>query len=143
MLKVSCSPAPARVAKVLGSYVSLHWPWEKIDPDSRFRWDGQVAFPVDPDSWEWSHTLFRTEPSPQDLRSGDPCQVGIPETLVRVIDIAHYDPPADLGRLPRPHTMLVVLPVDHPTDPLQEDEGATIEIGSAAPIVMELMHQAE
>ncbi|MGY0017509.1 hypothetical protein [Streptomyces sp. cg35] len=142
VLRVSCSPASARVADVRGSYISVEWPWEKIDPDSRFRWNGQVAFPVDPGSWEWSYTLFRTEPSPQYLNRGDSCSVSIPETLVRVVDIRRHDPPLDLGRLPRPHTRLVVLPVDASSDALQEDEAATIEIESAAPIAMELVEQA-
>ncbi|AOR34278.1 hypothetical protein BFF78_27375 [Streptomyces fodineus] len=101
-----------------------------------------MAFPVDPGSWEWSYTLFRTEPSPQYLNRGDLCSVSIPETLVRVVDILRHDPPLDLGQLPRPHTRLVVLPIDASSDPLQEDEGATIEIESAAPIAIELVGRA-
>ncbi|MGW6403372.1 hypothetical protein [Streptomyces sp. NPDC055134] len=141
VLRVSCSPARARVADVQGFYIYVEWPWEKVDPDAQFRWNGQVAFPVDPGSWEWSYTLFRTEPSPQYLNRGDSCSVSIPETLVRVVDILLHDPPLDVGRLPRPHTRLVVLPVDASSDVLQEDEGVTIEIESAAPIAIELVER--
>lgn len=142
VLRVGCSPARARVADVRGSYIFVEWPWGKVDPDSRFRWNGQRAFPVDPGSGEWSYTLFRTEPNPQYLNRGDLCSVSIPETLVRVVDVLRHDPPLDLGRLPRPRTRLVVVPVDVSSDALQEDEAATIEIESAAPMTIELVRRA-
>ncbi|MFF4591035.1 hypothetical protein [Streptomyces sp. NPDC001388] len=65
--------------------------------------------------------------------------MGIPEMLVRIIDIGHYDPPIDVGWLPRPHTMLVVLPVGRPRHPLAEEEADTIDLPSAAPLDIELM----
>ncbi|MFG2364608.1 hypothetical protein ACGFY3_23665 [Streptomyces mirabilis] len=136
VLRVSCAPTPARVAEVSPFYVSVEWPWGGIDPDSQYRWNGQVALPVEPDSWEWS--LFRTEQDPRTLKANDTCLVGIPETLVRVLDVAHYDPPTDTGRLPRPHTLMTVLPVDYPSiEGSDEDEGDTIELDGAAPIAIE------
>ncbi|MGW1756751.1 hypothetical protein [Streptomyces mirabilis] len=136
VLRVSCTPTPARVAEVSPFYVSVEWPWGGIDPDSQYRWNGQVALPVEPDSWEWS--LFRTEQDPRTLKANDTCLVGIPETLVRVLDVAHYDPPTDTGRLPRPHTLMTVLPVDYPSiEGSDEDEGDTIELDGAAPIAIE------
>ncbi|MGW0469738.1 hypothetical protein [Streptomyces coeruleorubidus] len=65
-----------------------------------------------PDYQVGDRSLFRTEQDPRTLKPYDTCLVGIPETLVRVIDVGHYDPPMDTGRLPRPHTLLIVLPVE-------------------------------
>ncbi|MFF3663875.1 hypothetical protein [Streptomyces olivochromogenes] len=136
VLRVSCTPTPARVAEVSPFYVSVEWPWGGIDPDSQYRWNSQVALPVEPDSWEWS--LFRTEQDPRTLKANATCLVGIPETLVRVLDVAHYDPPTDTGQLPRPHTLMTVLPVDYPSiEGSDEDEGDTIELDGAAPIAIE------
>ncbi len=85
---------------------------------------------------------MRTEQAPRTLKPDDTCLVGIPETLVRVIDVGHYDPPIDTGRLPRPHTLLIVLPVDGPRgEGNREDEGDTIELESAAPVAMERVPQ--
>lgn len=39
--------------------------------------------------------------------------------LVRIIDIGRFVPPADAGWFPRPHTMVIVLPVDHPHTPMR------------------------
>jgi hypothetical protein len=140
ILRVSCAPALARVTEISSSHVSIEWPWGESDPDSRYCWNGRFALPVEPDGWEWS--LFRTEQDPRTLKPYDTCLVGIPETLVRVIDVGHYDPPMDTGRLPRPHTLLIVLPVDRPSaDGSSEDEGDTIELDSAAPIAMERVPQ--
>lgn len=136
ILRVSCAPATARVTAVSRFDVSIEWPWGAADPDSLYGWNGCFALPVNVDGQDWS--LFRTGQDPRSLQTNDMCLVGIPKALVRVIDVGHYDPPMDTGRLPRPHTLLIVLPVDHPgTEESSEDEGDTIELDSAAPIVIE------
>ncbi|MDQ0844049.1 hypothetical protein [Streptomyces sp. V1I6] len=139
VLRVSCPSAKAHVAEVSQFYVSIEWPWAKVDPNSAIEWNGRVAIPRNKDSHEWAVGLFRTAPEPWHLEAGDTCHVGIPERLVRVIDIGHYDPPADVGWLPRPHTMLIVLPADHAHDPVRDDDGETIDLESAAPIKIELV----
>ncbi|WP_203181485.1 hypothetical protein [Streptomyces pratensis] len=58
---------------------------------------------------------------------------------MRITDIGLHDPPADVGWLPRPHTMLIVLPADRPHEPDAEEEGDTIDLDSAAPIRIELI----
>ncbi|MFF3174156.1 hypothetical protein ACFVQ0_16165 [Streptomyces sp. NPDC057900] len=68
--------------------------------------------------------------------------VGIHEMLVRIIDIGRYDPPQDVGRLPRPHTMLVVVPADYSDEALSEDAGDTIDLDSAAPLAVELVFRS-
>ncbi|MFD7796485.1 hypothetical protein [Streptomyces sp. NPDC059759] len=96
-------------------------------------------------------SLFKTDPEPWNLHVGDSCLVGIvgdsclvgiPETLVRIIDIGRYDPPQDVGWLPRPHTMLVVVPADYPDEALFEDAGDTIDLDSAAPLAVELVSRS-
>ena len=128
---------PVRVVDVSEFHASVEWPWGQIDPDSQFRWNGQRAFARSADSDDWIRSLFRTEPEPWNLVAGSECKVGIPETIVQVIDVYHYDLPQDIGWLPRPHTMLTVIPADHPEYADLEDAGDTIDIPSAAPITIE------
>ncbi|NNN37501.1 hypothetical protein HLK59_45685 [Streptomyces sp. S3(2020)] len=145
ILRVTCPWTPAEVAGVTGRYAVLVWPWAEIDPESRFGWDGRVAVPTDPDSPERWQDVFRTEPKPWLLSAGDTCLVGVPETLVRVLDIDHHDPLADRGWLPRPHTTLVVAHLDQPQEPMwpeEEGEGFTIDPGSFAPLTLELVSRA-
>ncbi|MEV1174988.1 hypothetical protein [Nonomuraea sp. NPDC049784] len=145
VLRVTCPPTSARVADVSRFYATVEWPWGEIDPDSQYRWNGQVAFPTDPDSYEWLLDVFRTNPEPQHLAPGDTCLVGVPETLVRVLEIIRHDPRADVGWLPRPHTTLVVSLVDQPRVTDEEDDeeegegGFTIELDSAAPLTLEVV----
>lgn len=139
VLRVSCPPARTHVAEVSQFYVSVEWPWAQIDPESEILWNGRVAIPRNADSHDWVIGLFRTDPEPWHLEAGDTCRVGIPERLVRVIDIGHYDPPADVGWLPRPHTMLIVLPAEYSFPPVRDDDGETIDLESAAPIRLELV----
>ncbi|MEV6679713.1 hypothetical protein AB0N09_23070 [Streptomyces erythrochromogenes] len=117
------------------SEVSVEWPWAGIDPQSAFGWNGRRAFATSPDSPDRTMSLFKTDPEPWNLHVGDTCLVGIPETLVRVVDIGRYDPPQDVGWLPRPHTMLVVVPAEV----LGEDDGDTIDLDSAALVTIELV----
>ncbi|MDT0464337.1 hypothetical protein [Streptomyces gibsoniae] len=138
VLSVSCPSARARVARVTPFEISVDWPWAQIDPDSEVRWNGRRAIPRAVPNGEWGG-LFQVDPHAGHLEAGGSCLVGIPETLVRIIDIGRFDPPADVGWLPRPHTMLIVLPVDDPHDPHAEDEGDTIDLESAAPIKIELI----
>jgi hypothetical protein len=140
VLRVTCPPSPARIGKVTRFYASVIWPWGEIDPDSKYRWNGEVAFPT-PDSRE-SPGLFRTDPEPHHLVAGESCLVGIPETLVGVVDVIRHDPPQDVGWLPRPHTTLAVIPVDIPVDQLaaaEGQEGDLIRLDSFAPISLEVV----
>ncbi|WP_367325716.1 hypothetical protein [Streptomyces sp. HUAS ZL42] len=136
VLLVSCPSACARVVNVTPFDISVEWPWAQIDPDSEIQWNGSRAIPRGTPTGEWGG-LLQVDPHAGHLEVGDSCLVGIPETLVRIIDIGRFDPPADVGWLPRPHTMLIVLPVDHPHDPRAEEEGDTIDLESAAPIKIE------
>ncbi|GGQ29856.1 hypothetical protein [Streptomyces roseolilacinus] len=138
VLLVSCPSARARVVHVTSCEVSVEWPWAHVDPDSEIQWNGHRAIPRTTTADEWGG-LFRVSPPAGDLKAGDSCLVGIPETLVRIIDIGRFDPPADVGWLPRPHTMVIVLPVDHPHDPHSEEEGDTIDLEAAAPLRIDLV----
>jgi hypothetical protein len=138
VLRVSCPSARARVVHVTPYEISVEWPWAQIDPDSEIRWNGHRAIPRTTADDEWGG-LFRIDPHPGHLEVGDFCLVGIPETLVRIVDIGRFDPPADVGWLPRPHTMLIVLPVGHPHDPDSEEEGDTIDLEAAAPLRIDLL----
>ncbi|WP_435600771.1 hypothetical protein [Streptomyces sp. C10-9-1] len=142
ILRVSCVFAPTRVVEISDRHVSIAWPWEQIDPDSEIRWNGHYAIPRTQGSYESRLSLFQTDPAPWTLSAGDSCGVGIPEQLVRVIDIEHCDPPQEVGWLPRPHTRLIVLPADY-EDPQGLAEGDTISAPSVAPVRFERVQQEE
>ena len=131
---ISCVPTRARVSRTTGRYVFVEWPWRSVDPDSRFRWDGTVAFPVDPESTEWDNMPWRITPRPSELSAGQPCVVEIPAMDVIVERICRYDPPRDTGWTPRPALDIVVRPVE-----TVHDEGSfLLYINAAEPISVEL-----
>ncbi|MGW1030343.1 hypothetical protein ACWD4J_43035 [Streptomyces sp. NPDC002577] len=138
VLLVSCPFVDMRVVHVTAFDVSVEWPWAQIDPESEIQWNGLRGVPRTTRNGEWGG-LFQVDAPAGHLEVGGSCLVGIPETVVRIIDIGRFDPPADVGWLPRPHTMLIVLPVDHPRHPHAEEEGDTIDLESAAPVKIELV----
>lgn len=134
-LVVWCDPEDARVADVRGGYVYIEWPWREVDLSSNKRWNGQLAFPRDPDSLEWANTPWRLDPDPSELEVGETCQVGIPRTAITVRSVRFYDPPRDLGWLPRP---TIGLGVANVADARFGDEaGYVIYVDGAEPISLE------
>lgn len=111
LLHLSSGSGQARVASVSRYWVGMVWPWITIDPASQYRWDGTMAFPRQPDDHEWSDMPWRTDPPPERLEVGDQCRVFMPEMDVRVVDLHHFDPPQDVGSLPRPSWSLAVTPL--------------------------------
>jgi hypothetical protein len=147
ILRVVCPPVTTQVVEISRHYVTVDWPWGKIDPYSKYLWNGQVAFPIDPDSYEWLEGLFYTDPATHHLLVGDTCFVYIPETYVALIDIIHHNPPLDTGQLPQSHTTLVVRRIDH-LEPIvgdddEEDSGIPIELDSATPITLDVVFRAK
>ncbi|MDI2132182.1 hypothetical protein [Yinghuangia seranimata] len=129
-VSLACPPEDARVARVAGSYVFIEWPWRSPDPDSRSRWNGQVALPRDPRSREWLNTPWRVEPDSDLLEVGDACLVGIPPTPVVVQEVRTYDPPKDTGWIPRPTLGLAVVPLGETGD----EAGYVVYVDGAEPI---------
>jgi hypothetical protein len=128
--------------------VILRWPWRRIDPASQYGWTGgEYGFPFD----DLHMTLYRTEPPMQQLRAGQRCRVGIPPTLVHVVDIAVLDTPEDTGMLPRPSGWISLLRagttftprrvtgVDVELIAASEPDGPTPGVELAEPIRMELV----
>ncbi|MFY1697925.1 hypothetical protein [Solwaraspora sp. WMMA2101] len=134
LLLISAEAFDARVAGTTLRRVLIDWPWREIDPDSANSWDGTVAFPRDPDSYDWCNTPWRLEPDPSDLEAGDSCFIGIPPTKVIVIGIEKFEPPADFGFLPRPEYVLEVVPVDMLDD---EEAGFVLYLNGEEPIELE------
>jgi hypothetical protein len=53
ILTVSCPLTEAQVATVRPGYVSIKWPWHRVDPDTpQFRWNGEVAVTCDPTHYD-------------------------------------------------------------------------------------------
>ncbi|MFD5514800.1 hypothetical protein [Streptomyces sp. NPDC127066] len=137
LVKVSLVMTPARVTSVDRHFAYVEWPWGGIDPESRFRWDGNRAFARDPHAEDWLCSPYRTDPEPRHLAENDMCVVGIPEMVTRVVGIDRYEQPQDEGFLPRFLVAVSVLPVDGFAFIDGEDAGDTLYFPSAEPITIE------
>lgn len=129
---LECLPEDARVVQADGKYLYVKWPWGSIDPDSNYKWDGLRAFPVDPQSFEWTNTPWRLEPAPNELSPGDVCMIGIPYSRVLVRGVRRFDPPRDCGSLPRPSSALSVVPLGEFQD--DEEAGYLVYLDGAEPV---------
>jgi hypothetical protein len=133
-LIISCEPTDAMVEGVSNHYVFIKWPWGERDQSSRARWDGSVALPRSESNPEWANTPWRVEPPPRELKAGSSCMVGIPPSRVLVREVQEYDPPCDLGWLPRPTMGLSVVDA---RDEDAEDAGYLVHLDGAEPILFE------
>ncbi|MFH8476833.1 hypothetical protein [Streptomyces sp. NPDC018000] len=137
VLLLECAFTETAVTAVSRYYVSVLWPWLKVDPQAEnIRWNGRRALPT-PEAREWE--IFRTKPSETALKPGGTCQVGIPATVVHVQAIHHFDPPLVTGMLPRPASYLEVLRQGETRDLELEDQGYTIDPNHGEPIHIELL----
>ncbi|MEU0557291.1 hypothetical protein [Dactylosporangium sp. NPDC006015] len=132
-LLISCQPHRAEVVDADRHYVYVRWPWHEPDPESAVRWDGTNAFARDPQDPDFDQ-LWRLDPPPAELQAGDFCKVFIPPTEVVVTWAAHFDPPKDAGRLPRPTGALNVVSAfgDSPRD--GEASGKGLYLDDAEPV---------
>jgi hypothetical protein len=135
VLRISCESDSARVVKIQRSYVFVEWPWRQIDTATqRTKWDGTSGFPRDPDHYEWRNTPWRMDPPTQDVRVGDLVILGMPAVEVRVTVIRRFDPPAELGWLPRSELAVGVVPLSDEDD---EEAGFNLYLPAAEPLVIE------
>lgn len=140
VLRVSCPQSPTRVTEVDRFYVSVRSPWWRIDPDTEWiRWNGDIALSRDRSSPDWQEDLLRTVPSADQSREGDRCTLGIPDTVVHVIDAEAFEPPAETGWLPRPYARVGVLRHGVSVAPRAEDQGASIDLDDAMPVRLALI----
>ncbi|MER7338616.1 hypothetical protein ABT403_12270 [Streptomyces sp. NPDC000075] len=149
VLSVACPFTVTRVEQgVTWDYVSVRWPWWEIDGDNEFgQWNGVVALGVDSGRGTASEVgpeLFRTDPSPEQLKAGDLCRVGVPPTVVHVTAVDHHDPPLETVWLPRPTRTVTVLPRglsyrEFPDASHLDGSGYTIHPGDGIPFTFELL----
>ncbi|MET9605201.1 hypothetical protein ABZZ17_09050 [Streptomyces sp. NPDC006512] len=149
VLSVACPFTPTTVERgVTWNHVSVVWPWWRIDTASDFiHWNGIVALGVDRDEHapqEDQMELFRTEPSPEHLKAGDTCRVGIPPTVVHVTEVDRHDPPLETGWLPRPELTVAVLRRgrsyrEFPDYSHLNGSGYTLHPGDGTPFSFELL----
>jgi hypothetical protein len=105
------------------------WPWHRPDPEASVRWDGTHAFARDPQDPDFNQ-LWRLDPPPAELQEGDLCEVLIPPTEVVVTWVARFDPPKNVGWLPRPTGVLDVVQVFGEWHPYGEDAPSeTVRMG--------------
>jgi hypothetical protein len=94
VLRISCPLREAEVPRADEFEVFVRWPWRWLE-DSQSDWDAAAGFNLDwkglmgfdrdrdhPDAG-W---LFRFDPGLEVLQAGDRCRVGIPPTIVHVLD---------------------------------------------------------
>ncbi|MEC3915103.1 hypothetical protein [Nocardia sp. CDC160] len=136
ILEVSCPFTATRVTALTDDQVFVEWPWWAPDPDATGApWNGEVALATGPDTPGWHRELFRTRPTPSDLTPESDCRIGIPPTIVRVLEVHRHDPPRETGRLPRPRREITCLPVDQPPD---SPEPTTFDPDDGIPRTIEL-----
>ncbi|MGW4945936.1 hypothetical protein ACWEOZ_30640 [Actinoplanes sp. NPDC004185] len=136
LLLISAEAFDARVVSTTPHRLLIDWPWQEPDPESDNPWDGTVGFPYASEAHGWLNTPWRLEPDASELQAGDPCFVGIPPTEVRITSIERFEPPADVGFLPRPEYALEVVPVDALED---EEAGYVLYLNSREPIHIEVL----
>lgn len=140
VLRISCSFTETTVTHLARSYVSVRWPWNRIDPDAeRIRWNGSRALAIDPASFDAVNDLFTLEPDPSTLVDGAACRVGIGPTIVHIIDVTHFDPPQTTGWLPRPRTLVTVLKAGQSEKPGFDDQGLSIDPYGEVPFKIEML----
>ena len=140
ILTVSCPFTEARITEIQPGYLSVKWPWHRVDPDApQFRWNGDMAVTADPTRFDWKRELFRTDPAPQPLEPGSVCRVGIPLTVVHITEVVEFDPPQVDGLLPRHALLLDVLLAGQTEDLLDEDQGCTIDPDDDIPTDINLL----
>ncbi len=127
------------VTGIAPSHVRVRRPWGTVDPDSRFRWDGDHALCRPRDHDEWDKEVFRASPGPSGSAAGDPCRVGIPPTTVHVVEAHRFDPPRDVGSLPRPAHLLWVPREGTSLDPDLDDQGCRVHPDGPEPIERALL----
>ncbi|WFB05844.1 hypothetical protein LRS74_01505 [Streptomyces sp. LX-29] len=147
VLSIACPFTPTRVDRGLhGDHLSLAWPWWRPDPASEFyHWNGIVGLGIDAITCVWNEMeLFRTDPAPEHLKSGDVCRVGVPPTVVHVTAVDHFDPPLETGWLPRPHLSVALLRRglsyrELPDDSHLNGTGYEIHPGDGTPFTFDLL----
>ncbi|WP_255305822.1 hypothetical protein [Streptomyces sp. Wb2n-11] len=142
VVRIPCPFTEAQVTgkQKYGGQIVVEWPWWSADPDCDWiHWNGRVVADGDPGLDDGHHGLFRTDPAPDRLTAGDTCHVGIPPTLVHVIAVAHYDPPKETGRLPRPRRETVVLFAGRSYDSRLEEQGGSLDPDDDIPVTFGLV----
>jgi hypothetical protein len=127
VLRLSCPPQETHVTSMSRFHFAVRSPWNEPDPESEFRWNGDLAFRNDSAHLEWRGQPYRTDPEPDELSAGSPCVIGIPPTVAYVLYVAKYAEPRDVGHLPRPRAHLAMVMHGETEDPDWEDQGFGID----------------
>jgi hypothetical protein len=136
VLTISCPFTEVTVVDVTRFHVAVSWPWWRPDPHAEgTEWNGNYAIARGPDPSE----IFRTEPPADTLQPGTRCRIGIPTTVVHVIDAQTFDPPLETGWLPRPVREIVVLPQGISEDPNAIEQGTGINPDDNIPMAIDII----
>ncbi|AGZ41657.1 hypothetical protein [Actinoplanes friuliensis] len=134
-LLLSCEPCTVEVTGSDRFFVYVRWPWGEPDPGSEHPGEQSRAFARDPASEDFQDQVWRLDPPPADLTTGDVCTLFAPPTKVIVRAISRFDPPLDIGRLPRPSAALHFRPAGRWR--WYADTGDTIYLDLVEPLVIE------
>jgi hypothetical protein len=147
VLRVSCPLQEAEVPRADRFQVFVRWPWQWLDA-YQTDWDEAAGFNPD---WKglmgWDRDkdhpdaggLFRFDPGLEVLQAGDRCQVGIPPTIVHVLDGFSWCFP-DRGSLEPPASLLMqVFPQGVPHDLGRDDLLDVLRPYEREPIRVELL----
>ncbi|MFF7177633.1 hypothetical protein [Streptomyces sp. NPDC008121] len=128
---------PAQTVEVTGlsaEYVSVRWPWNRIDPESQMQWNGSRAIPRNAGDEGWDEEPFQIVSSDSSLEVGGYCELGMPATVAYVVHVERFSDPLDVGWLPRPHAYVSLVSHGVSFPPHAEEIGFTVDPNGEEPI---------
>jgi hypothetical protein len=139
LVVIKCAAREAEVTGLSADYVSVRWPWNRIDPDSQMQWNGSRAIPRNADAEGWEDEPFQVLSPQPSLEVGGVCDVGIPETVAYVVHVENFSDPLDVGWLPRPHTLVSLVSHGATIFPYAEEVGFTLDPDGEEPIESDIV----
>jgi hypothetical protein len=116
-------------------WLGVRWPWRHGHQVSGQDWDGRVGF----DFKEWYVTPFRVDPDPTSLSPGDQCRIGIPPTVVHVLEVDCWVPDREMGWLPGQSVGLTLLSPGMAHRLSNRDQASDLSPYGPEPIRVELL----
>jgi hypothetical protein len=148
VLRVSCPLRPTEVVDSDRFKVCVRWPWrwfqeaqsrlEQPPGAEAWRWWGQLCFDRDPEHPD-AGWLFQFDPGLTVLVAGDRCRVGIPPTVVHVLEVSSWCLPRSWSLEPPASLAVHVFPQGVPHDPGRDDLLDSLRPYEREPIRVELL----
>jgi hypothetical protein len=136
VLRVSCSLRETEVVDANEFHVCVRWPWRSLhDAEASGH---ELCFDRDPDRPD-AGWLFQFDPGLPVLQAGDRCRVGVPPTVVHVLEVFSWWVPRRWSQDPPASLAVHVLPRGVPHDVGRDDLLDALRPHQQEPIRVELL----